>query len=98
MEETGQPPAFDEDPAAAFLAKEQSDLAGIVDDTLGFGTEVSEDHNHFLGVVAIAISPGRRCGSSYRRGHPSRRRRNVRNGTGEHYLKQPELYCYCIIS
>ena len=26
---------FEEDPAAAFLAREQDDLAGIADDTLG---------------------------------------------------------------
>lgn len=42
MEETGQPTAFDEDPAAAFLAQEQDELAGIAEDTLGLGTEASE--------------------------------------------------------
>ena len=36
MDETGQQTAFEEDPAAAFLAREQDELAGIVDDTLGF--------------------------------------------------------------
>lgn len=29
---------FEEDPAAAFLAREQDELAGIADDTLGFTT------------------------------------------------------------
>ena len=33
MDETGQATAFEEDPAAAFLAREQDELAGIVDDT-----------------------------------------------------------------
>ena len=42
MDETGQTTNFDEDPAAAFLAREQDDLAGITDDTLagsGSGSE-----------------------------------------------------------
>lgn len=30
---------FEEDPAAAFLAREQDELAGIADDTLGFSTD-----------------------------------------------------------
>lgn len=42
MDETGQPSAFEEDPAAAFLAREQDELAGIVDDTLGFTPGASE--------------------------------------------------------
>lgn len=45
MDGTGQVNGLDEDPAAAFLAKEQDELADIVGDTLGFGTgdaEVSE--------------------------------------------------------
>lgn len=42
MDETGQVPAFDDDPAAAFLAREQDELAGIVDDTLGFTPGASE--------------------------------------------------------
>lgn len=40
MEETGQPTAFEEDPAAAFLAQEQNELAGIAEDTLGLSSEV----------------------------------------------------------
>ena len=40
MDETGQTTSFDEDPAADFLAREQSDLAGITDDALaGSGSE-----------------------------------------------------------
>lgn len=39
MDETGQ--AF-EDPAAAFLAREQNELADIADDTLGFTPGASE--------------------------------------------------------
>ena len=35
MDETGQTAAFEEDPAAAFLAREQDELAGIAEDTLG---------------------------------------------------------------
>lgn len=31
MDETGQQPGFDEDPAAKFLAQEQDDLMGIMD-------------------------------------------------------------------
>ena len=46
MEETGQATAgLEEDPAAAFLAREQDELADIAGDTLGFGegdSEVSE--------------------------------------------------------
>lgn len=38
MEETGQTTGFEEDPAAAFLAREQDELADIAEDTLGFGT------------------------------------------------------------
>lgn len=38
MDETGQMTGFEEDPAAAFLAREQDELADIVEDTLGFGT------------------------------------------------------------
>ncbi len=36
MDETGQPRAFEDDPAAAFLAREQNELADIAEDTLGF--------------------------------------------------------------
>lgn len=36
MDETGQPTGFEEDPAAAFLAREQDELADIAEDTLGF--------------------------------------------------------------
>lgn len=32
---------LEEDPAAAFLAREQDELAGIADDTLGFTTDSS---------------------------------------------------------
>ena len=46
MEETGQATAgLEDDPAAAFLAREQDELADIAGDTLGFGqgeSEVSE--------------------------------------------------------
>ena len=42
MDETGQAAAFDDDPAAAFLAREQDELAGIVEDTLGFTPGASE--------------------------------------------------------
>ena len=42
MDETGQPTAFEEDPAAAFLAREQDELAEIADDTLGFTPGASE--------------------------------------------------------
>lgn len=38
MDETGQMTGFEEDPAAAFLAREQDELADIAEDTLGFGT------------------------------------------------------------
>ena len=51
MEETGQPTAF-EDPAAAFLAREQDQLAGIADDTLGIGTEVCD--SRMLGFAVWA--------------------------------------------
>ena len=37
MDETGQT-GVEEDPAAAFLAREQDELADIAGDTLGFGT------------------------------------------------------------
>ena len=37
MDETGQT-GIEEDPAAAFLAREQDELADIAGDTLGFGT------------------------------------------------------------
>lgn len=47
MDETGQPSTgFEEDPAAAFLAREQDELADIAGDTLGFtpgASEVSEN-------------------------------------------------------
>ena len=33
---------FEEDPAAAFLAREQDELAGIADDTLGVTTADTE--------------------------------------------------------
>ena len=39
MDETGQTTAFDEDPAAAFLAREQDELAGIADETFGMTTD-----------------------------------------------------------
>ena len=42
MDETGQPPAFEEDPAAAFLAREQNELADIVEDTLGYSVGATE--------------------------------------------------------
>ena len=42
MDETGQPTAFEEDPAAAFLAREQDELGGLVEDTLGFTPGASE--------------------------------------------------------
>lgn len=42
MDETGQPTAFEEDPAAAFLAREQDELADIADDTFGFTPGASE--------------------------------------------------------
>ena len=47
MDETGQH-NVEEDPAASFLAREQDDLAGLVDDTLEF-SEVS----HFKLPVKI---------------------------------------------
>ena len=34
-EEPPQPPAVEEDPAAAFLAREQDELAGLEDDNFG---------------------------------------------------------------
>ena len=42
MDETGQPTAFEEDPAADFLAREQDELADIAGDTLGFTPGASE--------------------------------------------------------
>ena len=48
MEETGQATGFEEDPAAAFLAREQNELADIAEDTLGFvpgGSVVRERSN-----------------------------------------------------
>ena len=42
MDETGQAAAFEEDPAAAFLAREQDELAEIAGDTLGFTPGASE--------------------------------------------------------
>jgi len=42
MDETGQQAAFEEDPAAAFLAREQDELADIAEDTLGFTPGASE--------------------------------------------------------
>lgn len=42
MDETGQQAAFEEDPAAAFLAREQDELADIAEDTLGFMPGASE--------------------------------------------------------
>lgn len=51
MEETGQPTGFEEDPAAAFLAREQNELADIAEDTLGFvpgGSVVREESSRAL--------------------------------------------------
>lgn len=44
MDETGQATGFgfEEDPAAAFLAREQNELADIAEDTLGFTPGASE--------------------------------------------------------
>ena len=42
MDETGQQATFEEDPAAAFLAREQDELADIAEDTLGFTPGASE--------------------------------------------------------
>jgi len=42
MDETGQQAAFEEDPAAAFLAREQDELADIAEDPLGFMPGASE--------------------------------------------------------
>ena len=42
MDETGQPTAVEDDPAAAFLAREQDELGGLVEDTLGFTPGASE--------------------------------------------------------
>ena len=43
MEETGQTiTGFEEDPAAAFLAREQDELADIAGETLGVGVGDSE--------------------------------------------------------
>ena len=58
MEETGQPTAFDEDPAAAFMAREQEDLAGIADDTLGSGLMVKcyfKKYNSLLCGLGVAV-------------------------------------------
>lgn len=41
MDETGQQATF-EDPAAAFLAREQDELADIAEDTLGFTPGASD--------------------------------------------------------
>lgn len=51
MDETGQPTAFEEDPAAAFLAREQDELGGLVEDTLGFTPGASE----------VSLVPKRGC-------------------------------------
>ena len=51
MDETGQPSAFEEDPAAAFLAREQDELGGLVEDTLGFTPGASE----------VSLLPKRGC-------------------------------------
>jgi hypothetical protein len=51
MDETGQPTAFEEDPAAAFLAREQDELGGLVEDTLGFTPGASE----------VSLLPKRGC-------------------------------------
>ena len=42
MDQTGQQATFEEDPAAAFLAREQDELADIAEDTLGFTPGASE--------------------------------------------------------
>ena len=56
MEETtGQPTSFEEDPAAAFLAREQDELADIAEDTLGFvseGSAVRKERVWMTGRVA----------------------------------------------
>ena len=77
MEETGQPTAFDEDPAAAFMAREQEDLAGIADDTLGSGLMVKcycKKYNSLLCGLGVAVCklsfhslPGRTSGCTHRR-------------------------------
>ena len=90
MEETGQPTAF-EDPAAAFLAREQDQLAGIADDTLGIGTEVCDSRMLALrfgrGRLTFSLLPGRPRSCSNRR-TVRRRKRFVWNSHGERYLKQ----------
>ena len=51
MEETGQATGFEDDPAAAFLAREQNELADIAEDTLGFvpgGSVVREKSSNSL--------------------------------------------------
>lgn len=90
MEETGQPTAF-EDPAADFLAREQDQLAGIADDTLGIGIEVCDSECLLLAVWAwpltFSLLPGRPR-SFYNTRTVGRRKRFVWNSYGERYLKQ----------
>ena len=79
MDETGQ--NFEEDPAAAFLARERDQLAGIDDDTLIISVP---------GVCTISLSNltlkltnsfssflGYYCCSAYRRGDSTGRRRFI---------------------
>lgn len=73
MEETGQPPAFEDDPAAAFLAREQNELAGIAEDTLGMGLEVSRTALRFgrgRQTSILHFLLGRSCGSPDRGRYP----------------------------
>ena len=90
MEETGQPTAFDQDPAASFLAREQDELAGIADDTLGIGIEVCDVNACFVvwaWPLTFSLVPGRPR-SSYNRRTVRRRKRFVWNSYGERYLKE----------
>lgn len=61
MDETGQATAFDEDPAAAFLAREQDELAGIADETFGLTTDT-------LGVSIVSFSNLRNFNSLFQGG------------------------------
>lgn len=57
MEETGQTTGFEDDPAAAFLAREQDELADIAGDALGFGTGDSVVSIQCTGVVSFVALP-----------------------------------------
>ena len=83
MEETGQTTTgFEDDPAAAFLAREQDELADIAGDTLGLGvgnSEVSEGA-HFSRLLSSPALP-----STDRAGDPpaaARPRRFLGRGPG----------------